>query len=427
MTQEATEDLFDTHQKYVNAIQRLPLFPQVVNIDRLREEHNPDLTIKHHRSTRAWANSLLTPEGKSLQCDAENGGNDKKAYLLVPSQLLSVVQPLLQRYKRYISATGKAQSSQVPGSTRDRPDEIYIPTASVQRNVDFLKSMSAAAIWKNAPSAIRQGTRSPSFLPGKVSDTISKQTDIDHATNMTSTNTTPIRQGNSSPTVTTNPAPDYPSRQHMHSGLNSRQPNQPYVRPLDDNTTATFHSTASTTLNSSQHAQRFSELEASIKANQQDIRNMTKQHETMDVRLLETMSSCHENTKQLVNMQGQLNKLQSTMQTIAEQMNQLTNHFIQQSQHDNASTHQRSPAKKKPRQAPNADTPSQSPMPVQHSEVNIPNLIAMTSPTESFKHEDMNKTHNPSNDAVDRPHQETADQEEAQYNAPSSPGTAMEE
>ena len=79
MTQEATEDLFDTHQKYVNSIQRLPLSPQIVNIDRVRDEHRPAGEFAHSRSTRAWANSLLTPEGKTLQCDAENGGRDKKS------------------------------------------------------------------------------------------------------------------------------------------------------------------------------------------------------------------------------------------------------------------------------------------------------------------------------------------------------------
>jgi hypothetical protein len=84
MTQESLEDLFDTHQKYVNAIQRLPLYPQVINIDRNRTESTNSTATIHSRSTRAWANSLQTSDGKSLQCDAENGGSDKKAYLLVP-------------------------------------------------------------------------------------------------------------------------------------------------------------------------------------------------------------------------------------------------------------------------------------------------------------------------------------------------------
>ena len=47
----------------------------------------------------------------------------------------------------------------------------------------------------------------------------------------------------------------------------------------------------------------------------------------METRILETMSACHDNSKQLVVMQGQLNNLQTTMQAIAEQMSQITNHF----------------------------------------------------------------------------------------------------
>jgi hypothetical protein len=54
MTQEAMEALFDTHQKYVNAIQRLPLSPQVVNIDRIREEYAIQGRNPSSRSAREW-------------------------------------------------------------------------------------------------------------------------------------------------------------------------------------------------------------------------------------------------------------------------------------------------------------------------------------------------------------------------------------
>lgn len=99
MIQEAKEDLFDMHQKYVNSLQRLPLSPQIYNIDRLREESSgaqgEDL---YERSTRAWANSIKSDDGQSLQCDAENRGKDKKAYLLVPTPLLEQVKPILMQY-----------------------------------------------------------------------------------------------------------------------------------------------------------------------------------------------------------------------------------------------------------------------------------------------------------------------------------------
>jgi hypothetical protein len=97
MTQEATEDLFDTHQKYVNAIQRLPLHPHIVNIDRPYDE-GPNT---YNRSTRVLANSLQSLEGKSFQCNAENGGTDKRAYLLVPAHLVSLVQPILLHQYQY--------------------------------------------------------------------------------------------------------------------------------------------------------------------------------------------------------------------------------------------------------------------------------------------------------------------------------------
>ena len=292
MTQEATEDLFDTHQKYVNSIQRLPLSPQVlVNIDRSREEHNPDCEIVHNQSTRAWANSIVTPEGKPLQCDAENGGKDKKAYLLVPSHLIPTIQPILQRYKQHIRAPHTTSNSNARDNTRDRPDEIYVPTASVQRNVNFLKNMSAAAIWRNAPSTIRQGG-SPK-PPPKITTPDLTAIEDHHETNINSNNNaTPIRHGNPKNSGLAHPTEPIINTWFNTPGHTSRQTTQPYIRPMDDNTTATFHSTASTTLNSSQNAQRFSELEASIKANQQNICNMSKQHETMEARIIETMSSC---------------------------------------------------------------------------------------------------------------------------------------
>jgi predicted transcriptional regulator len=126
-----------------------------------------------------------------------------------------------------------------------------------------------------------------------------------------------------------------------NGNLHSRPNPQPYACQIDDNTTATFHSTASTTLNSTSHnAHRFAELEAAIKTNQSELKKMNTQYNTMETRILETMSSCHENSKQLVVMQGQLNKnLQTTLQVIAEQMNQITNHFGHSENSRDAETH----------------------------------------------------------------------------------------
>jgi hypothetical protein len=117
----------------------------------------------------AWANVLQTPEEN--QCVAENGGRDKKAYLLVPAHLIPVVQPILQQYKQSITRSHTNNGHRNPNLTKDRPDEIYVPTESVQRNVDFLKNMSAATIWRNAPSMIRQDRLPEESSPGKGTGT----------------------------------------------------------------------------------------------------------------------------------------------------------------------------------------------------------------------------------------------------------------
>ena len=393
MTQEATEELFDMHQKYVNSIQRLPLSPHIVNIDRIREEISGlqgEESVA--RSTRAWANSIKSEEGKSLQCDAENGGKDKKAYLLVPTQLLDQVQPILLKYMQRIRSANSATRNST-GSTMDRPDEIYVPTASVQRNVEFLRTLSSASIWKNAPSTIRTHVKT---TPTQTS-TQHPSEKIPHRTaNITQPSQlhTPLRQGKvGSATAhnidhTTNTRTTTPAH---------REPPPHHARHPDNTTIATFTSTASTTLNSSYQATRFAELESAIKANQLAFKNMNTNYTTMENRVMETMEACHENSKQLVTMHTQMATMQTTMQAIADQISVLTDHIMD---HSN-----KSPVKKKQRQT--GEKP-------QHNKLEGTNLIFAL---------DNDKLDN----STSSPNSTIADQEEAQYTAPSSPDSAMEE
>jgi DNA-binding FrmR family transcriptional regulator len=227
-----------------------------------------------------------------------------------------------------------------------------------------------------------------------------------NSTQATSPLHTPIRHGN--PTAAASTQQHGPPQTRPHGQSHHRQYQQPLARPVDDNTTATFHSTASTTLNSSNHAAtRFAELEASIKSNQHDFKQLNQQHETMETRLLETMSTCHENTKQLLAVQGQLNNLQSTMQVIADQMNLITHHFTtsqSDGKHETEKTHS-SPVKKKARQ----DVLSKLTHPI----------IQGTLPT----HDKPIQSQQPSDTAQSN----HADQEEAQYITQCSPGTAPPE
>jgi hypothetical protein len=412
MTLEVTHNLFDTHQKYVDSIQRLPLFPQIVNIDRLRDESHEII-----RTTRGWANSLTTPEGKSLQCDAENGDRDRKAYLLVPQPLVNAVRPLLQKYQHQLRSITRHMQDGTLLNSKDCPHEIYIPTASVQRNLDFLQSMSSADIWRNAPSTIK--TKGTPTQPPQVA----KQS---NHTNTHSTTMTPIRTRapafdmvNSQTPLTTNAAsqntPHLPSPpRHTHQSTLGHHHTAP-ARAGDDQTTATFHST-STTLNSS-HATKFNELEASIKASQLEFRNIHSKFETMETRMLQTMNVCNDNTRQMVTLQNQLHSLQSSIQLIADQMQTITHHLTET---DRVSI--RSPVKKKhchredAESADNHDPSKQSPTilwaassdnpPAKENQQDTPSTTFNTSRTET---------------------QQEADQAASQYTEASAPGTAMEE
>jgi phosphopantetheinyl transferase (holo-ACP synthase) len=392
MTQEATEDLFDIHQKYVNSIQRLSLSPQIVNIDRIREEPITISGGKREQSTREWANGLQSEEGKSFQCDVENGGKDRKAYLLVPAQRLSKVQPMLQKYLTSLRNNTQIQSNN--GSYNDRPAEIYVPTASVQRNVDFLRSMSSADIWKNAPSTIRHDKTQQAITPPPVQKGNTPHETLVTPVDRTQMNT-PLRHGHSPSNDNTNSI-ESPPTQNNHRRQSTTN------RMIDDNTIATYTSTASTTLNSSYHANRFAELEAAIKANQLDFKSMNNQYQTMETKILETMSSCHENTKQLVIMQGQMNNLQITMQSIADKMQIITQHLTADNNTTTHDTTLNSPVKKKQRQAMVADDDANNQKPIRTSDITDSDFSIET-------------------------HDTNADQEEAQYTTTSSPGTAMEE
>jgi hypothetical protein len=349
MSLEETTELFDVHHKYVNSIQRLPLSPQVVNLDRNRTEVSPSGSVT--RSTREWANSILSQDGQSFQCDTENGGQDRKAYLLVPSHNLEQVRPLLDQYMSNIrnnSNTGHPNSL-----NQDRPNEIYVPTASVQRNVDFIRQMSSVDIWKNAPSAIRQATatqHSPTHIPNHKASELTN-TQCQHPTQHNSTT-------HDTPMPTNNMI-------NGHQAPNRRS--ETNTRHIDDNTTTTFQSNM-TTVNSATGA-RFSELENAIKANQQEFQTMQSQFATMDQRLLETMETCHTTTTQMLSMQTQMNNMQTTVQDIAMQMKILTQHLTA-SHLDNSevqSTYLRSPEKKKQRQSNSEEILTQVTTPTQTS------------------------------------------------------------
>jgi hypothetical protein len=274
----------------------------------------------------------------------------------------------------------------------DQPDEIYVPTASVQRNVDFLRNLSSDTIWKNAPSTIRTKdqtasiqTTNPTIRTTHKSDTPPQPTQLN----------TPIRHGKSGGStvfpMNTNQSLQPPTQ-------TNREPLSPHARQPDDTTIATFTSTASTTLNSSYQATRFAELESSIKANQNTFKQMNTKYETMENRVLETMEACHENSKQLVTMQKQMCTMNTTIQEMAVQLSAITDHIMDKPN--------RSPVKKKLRQTGDLSNYA----------------AALTCHQLDFDPVPTNTPDTPNPTSLIH-----ADQEEAQYTKTSSPETAMNE
>jgi hypothetical protein len=413
LTQEALEDLYDLHQKYVNSIQRLPLSPQVYNIDRQRNERTVSGDI--NRSTREWANSLKTQDGKPLQCDAENGGKDKKAYLLVPKHLLDKVRSEMNNYTNNIK-TWQFRAQQPNGESQNtdegRPREIYVPTAAVQRNIDFLKSMASVDIWRNAPS-IRQPGQSDShqYTVKPTMQGLSKQS----FTQQTQACNTPSRPHQQQQPRT--PLSDNLSNSRNMHTTTPRQ-STPMGRHLDDNTITTANSNT-TTINSA-YATKFNELEQAIKASQSDFQQMNSRFDSMENQMLNTMTSCHENSKHILSMQKQMNSMQSNVQDIANQMRLLTTHLksdlTTQSEGmytDHQTQHMQSPQKKKPRQMEPEANLSLTP---HRSSTNL---------EETYWHSNKQQTNQPTTkDVAVNP---SADQTEDQYQETLFPGTAMQE
>jgi hypothetical protein len=101
MDTEEVDAVFQTHADFVTNIRSLSLSPAVQNLDRMRTEYKKEGNTM--RTARAWAKTLTDAEGNSLQCDAENGGDNQRAQLLVPADKLNTARRLLQEYKESIS------------------------------------------------------------------------------------------------------------------------------------------------------------------------------------------------------------------------------------------------------------------------------------------------------------------------------------
>ena len=90
MSNSEVDSIFQTHADFVKNTRFLPLSPVVQNVDRIRTEHKTTGTVE--RSTRSWAVTLKDAKGNSLNCDAENGGDNRRAQILVPMENIAQVK-----------------------------------------------------------------------------------------------------------------------------------------------------------------------------------------------------------------------------------------------------------------------------------------------------------------------------------------------
>jgi hypothetical protein len=161
METEEVDAIFQTHADFVTSIRCLSLSPVVQNLDRVRTEYRKDGNIL--RTARMWAKTLIDNDGHSLKCDAENGGNNQRAQLLVPVHNLNKARKALLEYKESRSPFSVREHQFTERISQAHPAEIYVPTAAAHQNLDLIKGLSPTTIWANAPACIR--TPSPMTPP----------------------------------------------------------------------------------------------------------------------------------------------------------------------------------------------------------------------------------------------------------------------
>jgi hypothetical protein len=310
MTTEEAHGLFATHKQFIATIQRLPLFPQVINIDRIRTEHNSD-SLSTERSTREWATGLRSTEtGQLLLCDAENGGRDKRAYLLVPTVFLDQAKIEYEKYKHRLKQHGKFRNShtQYDNSVRanDRPQEIYIPTAAVLRNLQFMQHMSSESIWKAAPPSVRP-------RPAAVLQPTQRE-----------------QNSGGIPAVAQHTARPYSGTQHDHSNPSNNPNHNPKRKSLatvsrtslsDEATTVC--TTQSPLTRNIQTQSTISALEETIHRQQQEIQNMLNRFDAMDTKMehLTTAIKSGElnQNNTIIQIQQQLDKVCTSLTFLVQQ------------------------------------------------------------------------------------------------------------
>ena len=76
-----------------------------------------------------------------MQCDVENGGKDRNAYLLTPRHHSEAVKAAYRAYRERVHPFKQREERFHAGlEEAGTPTSIYVPTQSVRANISFLQS-----------------------------------------------------------------------------------------------------------------------------------------------------------------------------------------------------------------------------------------------------------------------------------------------
>ena len=232
--------------------------------------------------------TLKTQTGEPLQCDVENGGKDRRAYMIVATTHLEQAKTELAKYKASLRRLSATSANHHEDQDRNlRPTEIYIPTKAVLKNIEFMKRMSSAEIWKAAPTAIRQP---------KAPTTTMTQTQA-------SRQQSSYREDQDASSV---------GRTNSISSQNTRHRER---RPSLDITVETSHSPLTKATNgNTTRASNISDLEASVARQQVEFKKLSDRMIFMD----ESAKRANEAYRKMGSLQIQLDQMFLLLQKICE-------------------------------------------------------------------------------------------------------------
>ena len=146
--------IFQTHADYMSNERIITMAPTIQNVDLIRKEYRDDGMIEIN--TRELTTTPTDHQEKSLQCDAEKGGDTKRVQLLVPVHHMEQARRAFKLYKERISTFTQREAVFTNLIHEASPPQaIYIPTVAVHNNLALIqKRRSSFSVWEQPPSLI---------------------------------------------------------------------------------------------------------------------------------------------------------------------------------------------------------------------------------------------------------------------------------